>query len=184
MIAQAARAPVRWLAAAGLVALGVTAVVLVAFGPLLFALYNWIPVSPRPTDEAMIEHFHAKRPVFDELVAMIRQDRKLERLATKFSKPEDLATIGIPPERAETYRKLLKEAGVPLGFYNSGRTVMFFYHASGLSIRGSGKGFLYGEAPLYAEVVGGDLNEAAVGRRRLFLIRKIDKSWWLQLDST
>lgn len=164
------------------VILGITAVTALAVAPLLMIASIFGESSPRPSDDAMIAHFGEKRAVFEQLVAMAKEDKQLERLATNFSKPEDPVTVGISAERIALYRKLFKEAGTPLGFHNFSQSIFFVFHASGLSVSGSGRNFVYGNAPNTADEVADDLEISAAGQNRIHLARKIAPDWWITLE--
>ena len=143
-----------------------------------------VTTSPRPSDADAIAHFRDKRALLEQLVSMAKEYPKLKRLDQTWSDPEDLSAIGISPERLLRYRTMLREADVVRGFRVDGETITFIHHASGLGIRGSGKLFIHGRPPDYAETVDGDLEAEAKGRRSIFLIRHIDSQWWLALNST
>jgi hypothetical protein len=49
---------------------------------------------------------------------------------------------------------------------------------------GFGKSFVRGEASRYAEIVKGDLDTAAAGRKKVLLQRPIADGWWLQRDGS
>lgn len=164
-----------------LLILGIIGVTGITVAPLLMIGSTFAPL-PHPSDDAMITHFNAKRAVFERLVAMVKEDGRLERLATDFSKPEDPSAVGVNAERLALYRQLFKEAGTPLGFYNFGDSIHFVFHASGLAVSGSGRGFVYGNAPRAAEEIDGDLIAAASGQNRIYLARKIAPDWWITLE--
>ena len=163
------------------VILGIIGVTAVAVAPLLMvaSVYS---IKPMPSDETMIAHFEAKRAVFECLVAMAKEDAQLQRLATEFSRPDDPGTVGVSAERVALYRQLFKEAGTPLGFYNFPGPIHFVFHASGMSVSGSGRGFVYGNAPQVADEIDGDLEQAAAGENRIYLARKIAPNWWITLE--
>lgn len=141
--------------------------------------------GPHPTDADMLAQFRAKRPVFEELVRMVKQDPGLQRLAPDFTRPEDPASSGVSPDRIALYRVRCLEAGVTHGFSHYGDALEFIVHTRGLAISGSGKGFAYRErAEPDATIVESDLDSAAASLpvKDVLLERKIDGNWWLQLD--
>jgi hypothetical protein len=175
----------RKLGIAVLVTFGLVGLLILAALPIILPAIPFMTMtSPRPSDAEAIAHFRDKRALLEQLVVMAKEDPKLKRLDDTWSDPEGLAAIGISPERLLRYRTMLREAGVARGFRNNGDSITFIHHASGLGIRGSGKLFIWGTAPAYAETADGDLEAEAKGRRHIFLIRRIDAQWWLALDST
>ena len=77
----------------------------------------------------------------EELVQMIRED-PITRISPDFSYPQYPA---VAPDRLKKYRELLTDIKMPLGITKSpqGTHVWFTASGSGLSISGSGKGYLY-----------------------------------------
>lgn len=145
---------------------------------------------PRPTDAVLIEHLHAKMPLFRELIAMIEQDRDLERVDADWTRPDDPATIGVSRKRIATYRKLMKDAGVPRGFSaRKPRTaITFIAYASGLFTNGWAKSYVYllpgAESERYGfDLEDGDLDAASAGQKKFFGYRHIEGNWYLLLDS-
>ncbi len=100
-----------------------------------------------PSDEALIRNLAEHRAVFDRLIAMIREDKGLERVDDDWTLPDDPASIGVSPERIAEYRRLFAEAGLPRGFaaYGDRAAVNFIAYAEGLSVSGCAKGYLYSE---------------------------------------
>lgn len=175
------------LAGALLAGLGVVA----AAAVMVAAMIAWMTIAdpfggaPHPTDTAMLAQFHQQRPALEALVQTIKQDPKLQRLAPDFTRPEDPALIGVPPERVAEYRSRLHAAGIAHGFSHYGEPIEFIVSTRGLAISGSGKSFVYAEhADPDATVVDGDLDAAAAALedKDVLLQRKIDGNWWLQLD--
>lgn len=163
---------------------GVTAVIALIAG----ALVVWLTINdpfggkPHPTDAEMLTQFARARPALEELVAMIRQDRGIQRLAPDFTRPDPAP---IPPERLADYRQRLQRAGVAHGFSHYGDAIEFIVSTRGLAVSGSGKSFVYAaHADTDATVVDGDLDAAveALTDKDVLLQRKIADGWWLQLD--
>ena len=139
--------------------------------------------GPRPTDDQMIGHWRAKRPVLERLVGMAQEDAGLKRLGKDWAEPEDPASVGIAAERAVLYRTLMREAGI-ISLAHYGRQIELVYHTAGIYIRGSAKSFCYGPPPDYADRIDGDLDKAREGLRRFTLQRRIEGDWWLQYEGT
>jgi len=160
--------------------------VLIGAGVLLAACGSDL----RPTDAEMIANLRAKMPLFEKLVAMIQEDRDLERVDVDWTRPDNPATIGVTPQRIATYRALMKEAGIARGFYalKPRTNIKFIGYASGLFTHGWGKSYVYllpdAESSRYDfDLEEGDLDAAAVGQRKFFGYRHIDGPWYLLLDS-
>lgn len=145
---------------------------------------------PRPTDAVLIERLRAKMPLFLQLIAMIEQDRDLERVDIDWTKPDDPGTVGVSPERIATYRKLMKEAGVPRGFsaLKPRKAITFIAYASGLFTHGWAKSYIYvlpgSESERYGfDLEDGDLDGASAGQKKFFGYRHIEGNWYLLLES-
>src|SRR5262245_33784112 len=106
--------------------------VLVAAGWLL-----WQSLQP-PSDAVMIANLARNRTAFEHLVAMIREDRGLERVDVDWTRPDDPASVGVGPQRIAAYRAMMREIGIARGFYafEPRDQISFMAFASGLSIRG------------------------------------------------
>jgi len=154
-------------------------------------MFAWLVIAdpfggaPHPTDDAMLADFNRQRATLEELVHMIEQDPKLERLAPDFLRPDDPSSAEVSADRIATYRRLCAQAGIAHGFSHYGDTIEFIEHTRGLSIAGSAKGFVYAPYPdADATIVAGDLDAAAASLKDkdVLLQRKIDGNWWLELD--
>jgi hypothetical protein len=157
-----------------------TALAMVAIPAVLPVIPYGQSSGPAPSDDAMIAHWQDKRPVFEELAAMLKDDPSLKRLALDWSDP---AEPGVAPERLARYRALMRQAGI-ISLHNFGKEMEFLFHASGLSVSGAGKSFVLGEPPAYAEQVSGDLAQAATGQSKGTWQRRIEGRWRLQLDKS
>jgi hypothetical protein len=161
-------------------------IALLAAGLLaLLAMFDPFDDPPHPTDAAMLALFQKQRPALEALAGMIKQDPQLQRLASDFTRPEDVASIGVSAERVADYRSRLQAAGIARGFSHYGDAIEFIVSTRGLAISGSAKSFVYAtEADSDARVVDGDLDDAAAALtdKEVLLQRKIDGGWWLQLD--
>lgn len=175
------RRPTRFIIVGILAALAITACAALAF----VLMVNLLDDPPHPSDAAMLAQFAQQRPALEELVGMIEQDPAIQRLAPDFTRPDNLAAIGVPPERVADYRHRLLATGIAHGFSHYGDAIEFIVSTRGLAISGSGKSFVHSAEPdPDATVVGGDL-DAAVGAltdKDVLLQRRIDGDWWLQLD--
>jgi hypothetical protein len=141
--------------------------------------------TPHPTDEAMLAQLRAQRPVLEELVRKIEQHPELKRVGPDFTRPDDFASAGVSTDEIAGLRLLCAQAGVAQGFSHYGDSIEFIVHTRGLAISGSAKGFVYSAEPdPDATIVEGDLDAAAASPRQKngLLERRIDGSWWLELD--
>jgi len=98
-----------------------------------------------PKDDTLLLNFTQNEVMFEQLVTMLREDKKLERVDDTWTKPDDPATIGVTKERVESYRALFSKLGIPRGFYAFHDPERFTLLASahGLSVSGSAKGYAY-----------------------------------------
>lgn len=170
------------IAAAVSASLLVAAYVAIAV-PLMKVATVFDPGPPAPSDAAMIAHWETHRGTLDEITDMLRYDPAVNRIGVNWTEPEDPERARLDPDRLAKYRDLMKRASI-LSVGRGHRSIYFLFHASGLSVSGFGKGFVRGEASRQAEIVDGDLDVAAAGRRKVFLQRPIADGWWLQRDSS
>ncbi len=170
----------RFLLAAGVV-VGLAGIAVAA---LLAGLVFWDPFgeAPHPADAAMIEQFKTQQPALEALLAMIREDPDVQRLAPDFTRPEPLS---ISAARLADYRQRLAAAGIRHGFSHYGDETTFIVSTRGLAIAGSGKSIVHADdAGAEAIVIDGDLDAAASERSReqILLRRPLAPHWWLELD--
>ena len=103
-----------------------------------------------PTDEAMISNFDDHREQFESLRGMMQADKGLQRIDFDWTKPDDPATVGVPPERLEQYRGLCKKVGLERGVEavgDSATRVAFLASCRGLSVSGSSKSYVWLSTP-------------------------------------
>jgi hypothetical protein len=168
------------IALAGLVALlAIAAIVL----PLALTASVFGPTSIVPSDTAMIAHWEKHRATLDQITDMLRRDPALNRLGLTWSDPDDPERAHVPAARIADYRDLMREASI-ISVSRGHRSVQFLFYASGVSAGKFGKGFVRGEASRYAEIVDGDLDKAAVTRKKMLIQRPIADGWWLQRDGS
>jgi hypothetical protein len=167
----------RWMSGA----LAALAVVLA----LWFGL-GWLSGPDRPPSDAeMIENLTRNRAGFDRLVAMIAENPGLARVDTDWTRPADPASIGVSPERIAAYRRLMTELGVPRGFETvaGGETIHFLAFASGLSIGGRGKSYVWSRSGRFRDVtMASDLDALWERRRGVWAYRHVQGPWYLHLD--
>jgi hypothetical protein len=148
-------------------------------------LPGWILGSSpaAPSDAAMIAHWEKHRATLDQITDMLRRDPALNRLGLTWSDPDDPERAHVPAARIADYRDLMREAAI-IAVSRGHRSVQFLFYSNGLSVSGFGKSFVRGEASRYAEIVDGDLDRAAAGRKKVLLQRPIADGWWLQRDGS
>lgn len=134
-----------------------------------------------PDDAALIANWRAHRSTFAQLVAMLRQDERLQRLGETWIEPADPVDAGLTPERLAVYRRLMRDAGL-VGVARHGARFEFTAFASGLAVSGAAKGYTFGALPLPADEMSGDLDTDGAGPRRMLLYRKFAPGWWLCLE--
>ncbi len=173
------------LRTAAIALIGLAALLTIAAIVLPLALTASVP-SPgpaAPSDTAMIAHWEKHRATLDQITDMLRRDPALNRLGLTWSDPDDPERAHVPAARIADYRDLMREASI-ISVSRGHRSVQFLFYASGVSVNGFGKGFVRGEPSRYAEIVDGDLDKAAAGRKKLLLQRPIADGWWLQRDGS
>src|ERR1700752_201083 len=111
--------------------------------PLLLLTIGGCGESSHPTDDALLRNFTNREADFERLLTMIRADKKLERVDDTWTRPEDPSTIGVPPERIRSYRRLFSTLGIPRGFcaFHNPERFTFLASTRGLSVSGSAKGY-------------------------------------------
>jgi hypothetical protein len=142
------------------------------------------PAGP-PSDREMVENFTRHRATFERLVAMIRADAGLERVAPDWTRPADAAAVGVGKERLEAYRALLAEAGIAQGFSADGarEQIEFIAYAGGLGPRGWGKSYVWRHGDRSGRNLVADLDGAlARGGPRERSYRPIEGPWYLSLS--
>lgn len=138
---------------------------------------------PHAKDQVMLDDFARHEKGFEELAAMLREDRKLIRVDKDWTDPADPATIGVSAERIAEYRRRFQALGIPRGFraHHDPEAFTFIASAMGLGISGSGKGYAYLDSP--PELIVSDLDSYRSPDGRSFLAyRPIKGKWYLFLD--
>lgn len=140
-----------------------------------------------PTSAKMLRQWRDHRAVLEKLVAMFQADKGLNRVAPDFTRPDDPASAGVTPGRIEEYRRLLQEAGVARGIEGYGEKNGITFHVSslGLSVSGSGKGFVYLEASPDISVPDLDayVSQALLDHSESFTAhQRIEGKWYLYYD--
>jgi hypothetical protein len=162
---------------------GLAAVVAVVAIPIALTATVFGPGPAAPSDAAMIAHWEKHRGTLDQITDMLRRDPALNRLGLTWSDPDDPERAHVAAARIADYRDLMREASI-ISVSRGHRSVQFLFYASGLSVSGFGKSFVRGESSRYAEIVDGDLDKAAAGRKKVLLQRPIAEGWWLQRDGS
>jgi hypothetical protein len=99
-----------------------------------------------PSDQKLLENFDRHEATFDQLIQMAQTDKGLTRVDEDWTRPENPQTINVSSARISTYRRLLKEAGVPRGFQvtDTADEVDFYYWGIGSAISSdTDKGYAY-----------------------------------------
>ena len=149
---------------------------------LLAVAFVWsCTLEGPPSDDAMIRNLEINRGAFDALLAMIREDRGLERVDDEWTRPDDPRTIGVSFKRIAAYSLLFQKAGIPRGFYSFEPypRVLFVAYASGSYIRGSAKSYYYADEAPTEGMVEGPLDRYH-DARKVHVSRAIGGNWYLQ----
>lgn len=147
-------------------------------------VYCWAIQSvsrPHETDEKLILRFHQQRHAFETLRTMIASDTQLERMDDTWTRPSDLAAIGISEDRKRTYKTLLDKVSIPRGieaYDKERRSFRLLASTQGTTVSGSTKGYLWSADPPAPQV--DELDSAVAGNVRPFFgYRHIADDWYL-----
>jgi hypothetical protein len=157
--------------------------VMLAVVCLVFALALAPDTRPHPTDDVLIDKWTRHRGEFDELLGMFQSDQRLGRVAPTFTRPERWADAGVAPARIKDYRRRCDDLGLEAGIegYDEKDVVWFIASARGLSVTGSGKGYVYMTQPPELVVPSLDKYWSSDGRS-FTAYRHLDGNWYLFFD--
>lgn len=102
--------------------------------------------KPHPSSQEMIEHFYTHRDEFEQLREMFQDDQHLYHVDLNEAHPD---TPGISPARLNEYHRLLRKMRLVPTIARHGITVKlteevwFPVSATGISVSGSTKGYVY-----------------------------------------
>jgi hypothetical protein len=143
--------------------------------------------SGAPSDAEMIDNLTRNRAAFDDLVAMVRTDARLERVDDTWTRPTNPATIGVTPERIALYRTKLAALGIARGFsaFRPDGAIFFLTYAEGTTLAGRGKSYVWADVEGF---MASSLEPAldplwATRRRRVYAFRHVDGPWFLHMNS-
>ena len=69
-------------------------------------------VSTYKTDLEMVTHFNSHRTDFDKLLAMFEADTGLQYFSRGQTRPKDVSTSGVSPQRLEEYQEIFSKLGL------------------------------------------------------------------------
>ncbi len=142
--------------------------------------------SHHPSDGVLLENFARNEEGFERLVAMLREDRELSRVANNWTDPTDPSTIGVTPERIKTYRKLFEKVCIPEGSSygrdprDGSEEFEFISSTYGLMVGGSWKGYVHLQKPPDPIVMDLDTYQPPEGSFTAY--RHIKGNWYLVLS--
>lgn len=141
-----------------------------------------------PPDRELEEVFRSNRAVFEELVRMSDEDRRVVRIANDFTwvsgigLSNDSGELGFSKERWEEYkirfRKLNLENGITRGEDGS---VWFSAFGRGLSVSGISKEYVFSKATNDCRYDSLDIPEPFKDWPRI--CKRLDENWYLYLIS-
>lgn len=152
---------------------------------IVVALAGCGPVHPR--DAQLLERFTEHRAALEQLVRMFEGDEGLGRVGPDFTRPEDPGRVGVSARRIEEYRRLCAAVGADNcieGYDARSRLkdpIWIHVSASGLSISGSSKGFLYSTNPASEFEMVPDLDLVSPQSSGTW-VRHIEGPWYLYFD--
>lgn len=149
--------------------------------------------SMPPSSEKFISNYFDNKESFNNLVKRIQIDQKkgLERIDDTWTRPSNLASIGISNSDLKWYRNEFEKLGIPRGFYAFPDHILFIAYTFGLSVSGSDSGYVYSESPpknYFKENCGYSLEpfkdlkdyKGCNGYTRSYTIyQKIDENWYI-----
>lgn len=102
--------------------------------------------KPHASDSTLMRLFSDQKSIFNELAAMIEEDKSLERVDDTWVHPDPAP---ISRERLAKYRRLLKNVGCVRGFshFSGSKGITIFASCNGLVTGGSAKGYYYSVTP-------------------------------------
>lgn len=146
-----------------------------------------VRAAEAPTDAEMIDNLTRNRAAFDELVAMVRADKGLERVDADWTRPANPGTIGVTPERIALYRTKMAAIGIPRGFsaYRPDGAIFFLAHAEGTTIGGRGKYYVFADVEGFMSgSLEDDLDPVWQSRRRrAYVFRRVEGPWYLHVHA-
>ena len=139
-----------------------------------------------PSDERLIKQFHKKRALFEELCAMLQEDKGLVDVPSNPytpTVPEDYSSLGITEERLVRYRAIMNSTGIiSVGSANTGHDRILYFDVSAEGMVGSGsiKGYVYPMDGLLPTVESIDLYKHETEHYTVY--RHIDGKWFLYFN--
>ncbi|WP_114953421.1 hypothetical protein [Sphingosinicella terrae] len=158
----------------------------------LLKMCQW--ADAHPTDQEMVEEFRRNRDAFAELLAMVREEPHVTRVARDFIRVGDRQDVPyeersryLPDERYAHYLTLFDRLRLEAGVQrNRDGSVGFLRSTSGLVTSGSSKEFVWAEAiglPVLAPDDGRSLEEACSPRSGCQAARRIAPQWYIAFES-
>lgn len=174
----------------------VAGIALLAALMLLAPVLALIAGSGHPSDTKLLAKFSASRADLELLVAMFQHDSGLGRVGDEFTRPDNPSAVGVTDHRIAEYRRLCGKIGAinciegydaayerlygePRDYGEIKDPIWIHVSAQGLSISGSGKGYVYSRHPAYPVVE--NLDDIRPSRSGTWL-RHIEGPWYLYYD--
>jgi hypothetical protein len=130
-----------------------------------------------PSDQQLIDNLGDHRGAFQELVRMLKQDRRLRAISLDSTDPA-LPVAGITDARFERYRKLMRNAGIDEDIQrerDGQGSISFRVAYKGGALTSDDRGYVYSAKPL-APLVGSLDGHKAIARTAY---RHIGGNWYL-----
>jgi hypothetical protein len=86
-------------------------------GGAVLIVLAWLLVAPQlgsrePTPASLARDFARHRNALERLSRMLAEDEALLEVGRNYTRPQDVATVGVSAQRLRDYRALMREAGV------------------------------------------------------------------------
>lgn len=167
---------------------------LILFVLLPLLMLNACPMTDgHPSDRAMIEEFQRDRAGFDALLAMVKEERKVTRIASDFIWADGISSVSeadrrrlLPDNRYARYRALFRRLDLESGVlrYDDG-TIAFSRSSTGIVTSGSGKSFIWSADPVPSALDDADqrtLEEACEPQFECRTVRRMAPHWYIAFE--
>ena len=145
---------------------------------------------PFPTDAELTKRLADHRQDFDQLIAMVKTDKELVRIAPDFTWtttssawPRPASELGFTTQRWDEYRRLFQTLGLEAGVLRRSDlsdTIYLFAQTKGLIIGGCIKGYAYSDATLDPRCESLDKPEAIPEDKSCY--KALGGEWYLYLQ--
>jgi len=129
-----------WIVPLGAIITG--SIVLFAF---IYSIGKAITGQPHQSDQQMIENFQSHQQEFEELRAMLLQDKAISIIGEDWTDPPDPIVVGVSKSRISEYRRIFKKINIAGGIrrYADDEGLELIASSQGYVVHGSSKSYVY-----------------------------------------